>query len=259
MSRQTTIQVTEAIRKGSVRVLVGDDFGSLVDIGALRDPILNSLAENQEIEFDNVDSLKKFVKGKKVQVTFNLAEINLTNIEKLDSGLVSLSTVAGTLVSGATQLVVSGGWNFNQFIKIENQNGDGSAITVNSVTGATDGALVEDTDFYVTQNENGEYGIMIIDSATVTTEGQNVTIDYDYTPNASKKLTFNESGNKTLKAMRLINIDENDKEFRIDIENGTNFAPISIDFAGDIEDNVAILPVDFQGDLVEWVDEQQVA
>lgn len=259
MSRQTTIQVTEAIRKGSVRVLVGDDFGSLVDIGALRDPILNSLAENQEIEFDNVDSLKKFVKGKKVQVTFNLAEINLTNIAQLDSGLVSLTTVAGSLVSGATQLVVSGGWNFNQFIKIENQNGDGSAITVNSVTGATDGALVEDTDYYVTQNENGEYGIMIIDSVDVTTEGQNVTIDYDYTPSASKKLTFNESGNKTLKAMRLINIDENDKEFRIDIENGTNFAPISIDFAGDIEDNVAILPVDFQGDLVEWVDEQQTA
>lgn len=259
MSRQTTIQVAEAIRKGSVRVLVGDDFSNLVDIGALRDPIFNSLAENQEIEFDNVDSLKKFVKGKKVQVTFNLAEINFDNLAVLDSGLISLSTVAGVLVSGAEQLEVSGAWNFNQFIKILNQNGDGSAITVNSVTGATDGALVEDTDFYVTQNEAGEYGIMIIDSVGVTTIAQNITIDYDYTPNASKKITFNESGNKTLKAMRLINIDENDKQFRIDIENGTNFAPISIDFAGDIEDNVAVMPVDFQGDLVEWIDEQETA
>ena len=57
--------------------------------------------------------------------------------------------------------------------------------------------------------------------------------------------------------MRLINVDENGKEFRMDITNGTNFAPISVDFAGDEEDDVAVLPIDFQGEIVEWVDEQQ--
>ena len=259
MSKQTTIQQAEAIRKGSVRVLIGDDFGSLTDIGALRNPVLTSLAENQSIEFDNVDALQKFVKGQKVQITFDLAEINLSNIAQLDAGMITLATVAGALVEDAEQSVAAGAWNFNQFIKIENQNGDGSAITVNSVTGATDGALVEDTDFYVGQNENGEWGIFIIDSATVTTENQVLTVVYDYTPNASKKLTFADSGNKTLKAMRLINTDEDGNEFRIDIEDGTNFAPVSIDFAGDEEDDVAILPVDFQGSIVEWVDEQQTA
>jgi len=81
--------------------------------------------------------------------------------------------------------VSSGSWNYNNFIRITNQNGDGSAITVNSVTGATDGLLVAGTDYYVGQNDDGEYGIFIIDSATVTTETQDITIDYDYTPNSS--------------------------------------------------------------------------
>jgi len=257
MSRQTTIQELEAIRKGSVRVLVGDNFSSLVDIGALRNPVFTSLVENQEIVFDNVASLKKYVNGEKVQFAFDLCEINLSNIAKLDAGLMSLSTVAATLVEDAEQLIVAGDWEYNKFIKIENQNGDGDAITVVSVTGATDGVLAAEDDYYVGQNEAGEYGIFIKNTTAVTTLNQNVTIVYDYTPNASKKIEFNSSGNKTLKVLRIINTDENNKTFKIDIENGTNMTPISIDFAGDEEEEVAVLPIQFEGELVEIVDEQQ--
>lgn len=261
MSRQTTIQEAAAIRKGSVRVLVGDDFNSLVDIGALRNPVLNALAENQSIEFDNTDPLRKFVRGTRVQVTFDLAEINFDNMKVLDDGIINLSTQAGTIVNNATQLVVAGAWNYEDFIEIAHQNGDGSALNVDSVTGATDGALTVDVDYHVVQ-VNGKYGIILHDAGSagnITTLNQNLTIQYDYTPNESKTITFNESGTKVLKCMRLVNEDENGKEFRIDIEEGTNFSPISVDFAGDEEDDVAILPIDFQGKLVEWVDEQQVA
>lgn len=254
---QTTIQNTAAIRKGSVRVQVGASFGALTDIGALRNPVLTSLAENQAITFDNVDDLKKFVNGQKFQVTFDLCEVNLSNLAVLDAGLVTLTTVAGTIVNNATQTVASGAWAYNKFIKITNQNGDGSAITVDSVTGGTDGALTANTDYYVGRNNAGEYGIFIIDSSAVTTLSQAIVIQYDYTPNASKKLTFADSGTKTLKCMRLINTDENNKTFKIDIQDGTNFTPFSIDFAGDDEEDVAILPIDFQGTIVEIVDEQQ--
>jgi len=256
MSKQTTIQNPDAIRKGSVRVLVGNDFNTLVDVGALRNPIFKSLAENQAIKFDNVDDLNKFVLGKKVQVTFDLAEINFDNMAVLDGGILNLTTTPATPVAGASQLVVAGEWGYNTFIKIAHQNGDKTPLTINSVTAATNGALVSETDYFKGFNEAGESGIYIKDSVTVTTLNQNITINYDYTPNESKKLTFNDSGTKTLKVMRLINVDENGKEFRIDIEDGTNFAPISVDFAGDAQDDVAILPVDFQGNIKEWVDEQ---
>lgn len=259
MSRQTTIQVPEAIRKGSVRVLVGDDFDNLVDIGALRNPSIAPLSEAQRIEFDNADGLDYFVKGDRVQATFDLAEINLDTIAVLDAGMVNLTTVAAALVSGASQVIAAGAWNFNTFIAIANQNGDKTAITVNSLTLGTDGALVEDTDFYIGQNENGVWGVFIIDSATVTTENQTATIDYDYTPNASKQITPNATGKKIGKCMRLINIDNAGKEFYIDIENGTNKAPMTLDFAGDEEEDVAIQAIDFQGTWVKWVDEQQTA
>lgn len=257
MSKQTTVQKDAAIRQGSVKVLIGDDFNSLTDIGALRNPVISSLIENQEIPFDNVRELRKYVDGKKIQVTFELAEINLTNIAELDSGLITLTTTAASEVSGAEQSVSSGAWSFNSFIAIANQNGDGTSPTVNSVTAGTDGALVEDTDFYVGQDSNGVWGIFVIDSATVTTESQELTINYDYTPAASKKITFAEDGTKGTKVMRLINTDNDGNEFRVDIEDGTNFTPISIDWAGDDEDDVAVLPIDFQGYIKEVVDEQQ--
>lgn len=256
----TNIQNKEALRKGSVKVSIGDDFDSLVDIGALREPVLTSLVQNHSIEFDNTDELKKFVDGKKIQFTFDLTEINLTNLEKLESGLVNLTTQSGTIVSGEVQTVSSGDWGYNDFIKIENQNADGSAITVNSVSAGTNGALVEDTDYYIGTNENGDYGIFVIDSTTVTTEDQTISIDYDYTPAASKKITFNDKGTKDANAVvRLENVDENDKVFRVDIEKVTNMTAPTISFAADTEEDVAVSSLQLEGEIVEILDEQQTS
>lgn len=253
---QTTIQKEAAIRKGSVRVLIGNDFSSLVDIGAIRNPVFTSLVQNQNIEFDNVDDLKKFVEGNKVQLTFDLAEINLTNIAALDAGLATLSTVAGSIVNNHPQVVASGAWSYDNFIAFEFQNGDGSKITPDSVVAGTDGALVLNTDYFIVKQGN-TWGIVVRDSSTVTTAAQAVTITFDYTPAASKKLVFGTQGTKTKKCVRIVNTDENSKEFRIDMNNATNFTAPSIDFAADDEEDVAILPVQLEGYLVEIVDEQQ--
>ncbi len=197
------------------------------------------------------------MKGDRLEVAFDLAEINLSTIAALDAGAVNIETVAGTIVNNATQLVVAGQWLFEQFIPITHQNGDGSAVNVDSVTGAVTGALVVDVDYHVVE-ANGVYGIVVHIAGSPSDDDQNLTIVYDYTPNASTKLTFNAQGNKTLKAMRIINTDADNKQFKIDITGGTNMEPISLDFAGDDEDDVAILPVRFEGEVVEWVDEQNI-
>lgn len=253
---QTTIQKAPAIRQGSVRVQVGATFGALVDVGALRKPVIKSLSENQEIEFDNVDSLVKFVKGKRVQVTFDLAEVNLTNLAVLDGGIINLSTVAGASTP-LTNEAKGTGWVIGTPIKLNNKNGANTAVTAivikeNAVT------LVLNTDYrvYVANGTNGENGFTYIVPLTARTLA--ITADYTYVPNASKNVTFNSSGSKTLNCMRISNTDASGKLFQIDIQNGTNFAPISMTFAGDVQDDVAILPVDFQGELVSWVDEQQI-
>lgn len=252
---QTTIQKTPAIRKGAVKVEIGDSFASLVDIGALRKPVITSLAENQSIKFDNVNELKKFVNGKRMQMAFDLCEINLTNMAKLDAGLVTLSTVAGS----ATPVVGEAhgtGWTQGQPIKLTNKNGANTVVA--SITVKAGGSsLVLNTDYriFVGDGSNGELGYTFI--TPITAQAGAITVDYTYTPNASKKLVFADSGTKTLKVMRISNTDENGKVFKIDIENATNFSAPVITFAGDDADDVAVLPISFQGDLVEIVDEQQ--
>lgn len=254
MSKQTTIQVTKAIRKGSVRVLVGASLASLVDVGALRNPIFKSMAENQAIKFDNVDDLNKFVLGKKVQITFDLAEINFDNLAVLDGGILNLTTVAST-PTAVTAEAHGTGWTVANPIRLNNKNG-ANTIVSSIVVKENAVALTLNTDYktYVGDGSNGTLGYTYIVPLVARTLA--ITVDYSYTPNASKKLTFNDSGTKSLKYMRLVNTDENGKEFRIDIGEGTNFAPISVDFAGDAQDDVAILPVDFQGNIIEWIDEQ---
>lgn len=252
---QTTIQKQPAIRKGAVKVEIGDDFATLVDIGALRKPVLTSLAENQNIKFDNVEELKKFVNGKRIQMAFDLCEINLTNIAKLDAGLVSLTTVAATPVV-VTAEAKGTGWTIGQPIRLTNKNGANTVVA--SITVKANGsALVLNTNYavFVGDGTNGQLGYTYI--TPITANALAITVDYTYTPNASKKLTFNDSGTKTLKVMRISNTDENGKVFKIDIQNATNFSAIAMTFAGDDADDVATLPITFQGDVVEIVDEQQ--
>ena len=252
---QTSIQNPTAIRKGAVKVEVGNDFASLVDIGALRNPVINSIAENQSIKFDNVDDLKKFVNGKKVEMTFDLCEINLTNLATLDAGLVNLTTTAGTPVA-VTGEAHGTGWTQGTPIKLTNKNGANTIVASITVKGGGS-SLVLNTDYrtYVGDGSNGVLGYTYI--VPITAQAGAITVDYTYTPNASKKLTFNDSGTKTTKVMRITNTDENGKVLKIDIEDATNFAPISIDFAGDDEEEVAVLPITFQGNIVEIMDEQQ--
>jgi hypothetical protein len=252
---QTTIQKTEAIRKGSVKVQIGDDFLSLVDIGAIRTPKITSLAEPQSIKFDNAAELKQFANGDKVKFDFVLTEINLTNLSKFDGGMVTLSTVAGS-ATPVTNEAHGTGWTQGKPIKFGNKNGDNTIVSSIVVKGGGS-TLVLNTDYrtYLSDGTNGELGYAYV--VPLTAQAGAITFDYSYTPNASKKLVFNNSGTKTLKALRVINTDANGKKFQIDIQNCTNMQAPAIDFAGDVDAEVATLPISLEGYFVSITDEQQ--
>jgi len=126
-------------------------------------------------------------------ISFNRVEVLTKAVSEIVYGFDTFTDVAGALVSGATQVVASGDWVYDKLMIIENQNGDGSDVTVNSVTGGTDGPLVLNTDYFVAQDALGNTCVYVIDSATVTTEAQTITIDYDYTPDAYYTQTNNTS------------------------------------------------------------------
>lgn len=254
---QTEIQKSSAIRSGSIVLEVGPSLGSLVNVGALRDISFNQKGEVEEIVFDNVPELKKFRNGNKFSLDATLAEINWSNIAIMNDGQVAVSAVAGTLVAGAEQTLVAGGWAYGQVIELDGQNSSGLVPTINSVTAGTDGALVLNTDYNIVKLANGNWGIAIIDSVTVTTLAQDVVVNTDYTPSASKVVTFLRNGSLVEKFMRITNTNEDGKTKVYVLSGVTNVTPIAIDFAGDEENDVAVLPISLEGRVVSITDSQQ--
>jgi len=119
--------------------------------------------------------------------------------------------------------------------------------------------LVNNDDYEVVKNGQGKYGVVLnLAGAELTTVAQILTIDYDYTPNASKKLTLTNSGLKVGKAIRFTNVNSTGKNYKVDITNASNIVAMSFPFLADSADDVQTVSFEMEGTLVEIVDEQSV-
>ncbi|KPJ82786.1 MAG: hypothetical protein AMS17_18650 [Spirochaetes bacterium DG_61] len=244
---QTSVQRKSAIRFGSCKIEIGDDVPGLEDIGIVKNVVFTEELTFSDRGADNAD-LIRFLRKVRAIVTGDQEELDLEMIFKLRGEIDSYSIVAGTEVAGVDQVVYAGQWHYNDFIQIENQMGDKTQPTINSVTGSTDGALVEDTDYYVGKDDDGDWGIFIIDSVTVTTEDQNITINYDYTPNAAKKLESGGSGvEMTPKIVRLTNNNEAGKVLRLTLWKAFYDANFNITFQPDEGEEPALNPFTLLG------------
>jgi hypothetical protein len=146
--------------------------------------------ETASIRFDDVGNVKDEVSDETVTINVSSGQVlNLDYIEMLSGGLFTKEVIDGSTVSGETQ-DITGGYVFNEAYVFENQNGDGSIITVNSVTqdpGGADTSLTEDTDYFVFTLP--EVGSAIMFKDTVDTDNtKDLQIDYDYTPSDTVKL-----------------------------------------------------------------------
>ena len=161
-------------------------------LGALTEAGKESQRETAEPPAMNVVH-SQIVTKEQTNISLTLQEINPTTLDVLMAGLIQTTTTAGTLVSDATQAIVSGSWAFNQFIPFENQNGDASTIAVTSIiaeytgdTPATPYTLEAGTDYYLGTNDSGLYGVYIVATSDVSELAQGIAVIYSYTPNASK-------------------------------------------------------------------------
>jgi hypothetical protein len=123
-------------------------------------------------------------------VKINLLEFNLPVLNSL-RGIDTYNTIAGTEVTNTTQNIAANSAVLGQFIPVENQNYNGSAISISSIIEDPDGTpktLVNGTDFIVIKDANGLYGIVFLSGgeADVTKLNQ---IAYDYTPKTSETLS----------------------------------------------------------------------
>lgn len=251
---QTTIQKANAVRTGSVKLEVGASLGAMVDVGALRNVSWLQKGKTDEILFDNVDSIKKFSDGNKFSIKATLCEIFWDNIQVFNDGQVTVVNNAGSLQTVVAEAHGTG-WTLGMPIRATYKNGD-NTIVGSIVVKAGAGTLVAGTDYrtYVADGSNGVSGYTYIVPLTAQTLA--ITFGYTYTPVASKTITFNSTGQKIGKYVRITNTDQNGKTQVFTMSATTNISPIEISFASDSEANVSEMPLELEGLMVDVTDQQ---
>jgi len=239
---------------------VGDDANSLVDMGALRNVRFTSELVTTIVNSDNRgEIIRKSRMPGKVEAEL-LEPGDADTLENIFKGIITKTSNAGTPLTNE-QEVIAAGWAYNTFIPFEYQDADGTAPTVDSVTGGTDGALALNTDYIVVQHDDGRWGFMVIDSTAVTTLSQTLTVQIDVTPSAAKVLTGGTNQTATPRYVKIIAPSEDDSNLtrEIVLQSALATSPMLIAFV-DVENvnDVGVMPVTFEsrkGTLWTYTDE----
>ena len=149
---------------------------SFTNCGALDEGKLSGENKSSKREVQNVAD-KTIVSDQTAKYTAKLYELMNPVVEPiLAAGLCSFKNIPGTLVSGATHTIPSG-FSYNKAYILPFKNASGAQPTISSVSGATDGALVEGTDYIIQSTDTaGVFAVVILDSITVTTTAQASTV-----------------------------------------------------------------------------------
>lgn len=214
----------------------GTDAITWKNVGSIEGLAITENMTATQLQGDNAEE-EKYVSEHTVTVAFNQREAILEEVRAIIRGSFDISgtPVTAALVEDASQVVASGSWGYKNPVVIEHQNYNLGAVTVNSVTGGTDGLLVANTDYFVGLDSIGRTVITLIDSATITTLSQAMTIVYDYTPYASQ--TTYTGGKTTLPNFmaRISNTDEDGKLVRFWFYKGSMDQGLSLTLKSDKE------------------------
>jgi len=245
---QTAIVDADALRWGSAKVqaaLKSDGFGSLQELGAIRNLVISETADKVKTDSDNAGTIATRIKGQMVNVKFDWLEPNMTKWYMLRGHLDSYAVVTTTPVAITDEEVVLTDIDFT---RLAFKTASGAVVTGITVTtnAATPVTLTKDTDYTVAVDSEGWTGIARIDGGAITT-ADTVLVDYTYTPASS--LTRSTGGNYTILpvVLRFINTSESGDENQIDIYEATFQFPMTWTFKSDESDDVNVMPVVFEG------------
>jgi hypothetical protein len=250
MGQLSTLR-TRTFILGSADIRVGDTVGAVQSLGPANGISVEEKWEEIKMEIDNYGEEILGIKNHEVNIKGKLLEIDLELFASIRGGVDEYSIVSGVAVNDHTQVVASGAWEFNKFIQIEHQNGDGSILELNGqghvdVSGATNGALDNIDDFDMVK-VNGKWGIIVKDSSSVTTEAQALTITFDYTPSATKVLTTGGLKVISSKVVQLIHTTSYGETITITIYKAKNTDGMKLDFPADDADKAAEVEFTFNG------------
>lgn len=249
---QTTLQNTEALRWGSAKVeaaLYSDGFGSLQNLGAIRELVITETYNPTNVWSDNAGSLKRFINSQKLNIKFIWLEPELTKLNMLRGGIDTYATVAASPTAVTDEEVTLTSLAFTKFAYKNAANTVVTSIVV-TTNASTPVTLTKDTDYVVAVSSDGYTGIARIEGGAITS-GDTVLVDYSYTPASQKTLS---SGGKNIIlpiVMRFTNTDEDSTDLRIDVYQATFNVGMILQFMSDQAEDVNPFPLEFEAELDE--------
>jgi hypothetical protein len=252
MANQTTVQSNDALRWGSAKVeiaLKSDGFGSLQNLGAIRELVITETWNPVTVNSDNAGIIRRSINSQMADITFIWLEPELSKLNKLRGGLDTYGTTAATPTAVIDEEVVLDDIDFT---RLAYKNADNTVVTSIVVTtnAATPVTLTKDTDYGVGVDSAGWTGIVRIAGGAIG-DGDTVLVDYSYTPASQKTLSTGGINIIDPIVMRFTNTNESDKELRVDVYEATINAGMILTYLSDQGEDVNPFTVAAQAVLDE--------
>ena len=263
---QTSVQKKRTVRYGSVKVLIGERFDKLTDIGAARSVAIKETMSTADIESDNAGVIATLQTEHKMELTFDSLEVNFEKYAMARGGIDNINSYDGKTEETKQYIVEADTYKRGEEIKVPFKNADGSeaAITKVEKKNSSGNILLEETSY----EKIGSNGIKITDSK-ISPSTDTLIITYKrIMPKMVRMTTGGKASTIKPKCIMLVNTNAEGKELRIYLPQASIAGGLEFSFPADKAQDVLIGKLSFSatlagsqqsGEQLAWYEDEQSA
>ncbi|MCZ9899276.1 hypothetical protein OFP91_14645 [Brachyspira hyodysenteriae] len=261
---QTSVQEKKTIRYGSAKVLIGDRFDKLIDIGAGRSVAIKETMSTTDIESDNAGTIATLQTEHKMELTLDSLEVNFKKYAKARGGIDNINGYDGKTEVTKEYIVESDTYKRDEEIKVPFKNADGSEVTITKVEkkNSTGNILIEETSY----EKIGNSGIKITENK-ISPSTDTLIITYTRTmPKMVRMTTGGKSSTIKPKCIMIVNTNAEGKELRIYLPQASIAGGLEFSFPSDKAQDVLVGKLSFSatlagsqqsGEQLAWYEDEQ--
>ncbi|PTY39479.1 hypothetical protein [Brachyspira hampsonii] len=261
---QTSVQEKKTIRYGSAKVLIGDRFDKLVDIGAARSVAVKETITTSDIESDNAGTIATLLTEHKMELTLDSLEVNFKNYAEARGGIDNIDSYDGKTEVTKQYMVESDTYKRGEEIKVPFRNADGSEVRITKVEkkNSMGNILIEESSY----EKIGTSGIKITDSK-ISPSTDTLIITYTRTmPKMVRMATGGKSSTIKPKCIMIVNTNAEGKELRIYLPQASIAGGLEFSFPSDKAQDVLVGKLSFSatlagnqqsGEQLAWYEDEQ--
>ncbi|MEI0488856.1 hypothetical protein, partial [Brachyspira pulli] len=261
---QTSVQNKKTIRYGSSKVLIGDRFDKLTDIGAARSVAIKETMSTADIESDNAGTIATLQTEHKMELTLDSLEVNFKNYAMARGGIDNIDEYDGKTEITKEYIVESDTYKRGEEIKIPFKNADGSEVTITKVEkkNSMGNIIIEESSY----EKIGNSGIKITDSK-ISPSTDTLIITYTrIMPKMVRMTTGGKTSTIKPKCIMIVNTNAEGKELRIYLPQASIAGGLEFSFPSDKAQDVLIGKLSFSatlagsqqsGEQLAWYEDEQ--